>query len=214
MFLLETDCTIYKADGEFLSTDICTKLTSKTFEEYDVKALNERIVKVVFSWLDPLKIRDKLGIKEQKEVVLWFFIKEKILVTWCSSEESVGHVLRKIENRLHVRFEKINIFDRAKNPLNFNTFAQLSSIHILNNELMSFEEDDAFNFDKKISFQTVSNEEYNDYIDKSLITSLTFKNLNKHFYFYVDKESIVSFPEAMKVADVINVLEKIIKKSK
>ncbi|MEM5665502.1 hypothetical protein AAHB94_24240 [Bacillus toyonensis] len=141
-------------------------------------------------------------------------MKEGILITWCGSECYIGHALRRLESKLNIKYIKLDIFEKAKNPLAFSTFAQLTSIHILNDNLRSYEDDDAFSFNKRILLKDISNDEYRYYVNQSLLTSLTFKCIDGNFYFYVDNQSILSFPEAMKVVNVINVLEKLIKKIK
>lgn len=214
MYLLETDCIIYKANKEILANYIYDELISKDFEEYKTRNLAVGVIEITFSWLDPIKIMDKMVIKDRKEVVMWFFVKESVLVTWCSSECYIGHALRRLESKLNIKYIKLDIFKKAKNPLVFNTFAQLTSIHILNDNLKSYEDDDALSFNKRILLQDISNQEYSYYVNESLLTSLTFKYINGNFYFYIDNQSIISFPEAMKVVDVINVLERIVKKIK
>jgi hypothetical protein len=199
---LENDCTIYKTKGLF-DINILQSSTYK-FENYKIKKINEQTLELIYTWLDPIKIQDKITTKDLKQVVFWYFKEEEKLCCFGSSESYTGYAVAKLEKLLKIEISKIEIFDLCKNKFiaKIKWFADLVNFHIYIGSMNAFNEEEV----KKIPVKSVDFNQAINYIKKYHVTNFTYSYNNK--YFYIDHESVLSFPDFSNDEDKYNVLQK------
>ncbi|WP_410986727.1 hypothetical protein [Bacillus paranthracis] len=209
MFLMEKDCILYRVNSGF-QIDKLHSITPKriTYDKYDISYMNDQIIKISYKWLDPIKVQDKIISREPKSVFLLYFVQRKILCCFGSSESQIGFVISKLEKKIAMHLEKINLFNICRDKfINEDSWEfDLVNIYLLQKKPISF--DDYENTQvKKIKINDIGSEELKEHLINGEVTSFTYYFNERKTYFYLDSESVVSFPDVIKEEVVYNVIE-------
>ncbi|MGF9911893.1 hypothetical protein ABEX47_04675 [Paenibacillus ehimensis] len=199
------DCIIYKIENHSSNFDF-NELPSSSFEQVTFSDINNELIEINYAWIDPVRIRDKIISKEQKEVTFWLFKNEKILCSFANSESTMSYAINKLGKILSFGYTRINPFDHwVKNYFKKNNwFAELISVHIKTTP-SAFDNNEI----KKISIKSLSEFNYKSLFDKHTVTNLTFSMNNT--IFYIDSVSVISFPNTIKESDILKILSVVIK---
>jgi len=204
VYLLERDCILFKANKKI---NFESYQFSTPYEKLNIEESNQGYTKIIYTWLDPVRVREKIIAKDQRSVILIYFYKKDILSCFGSSESLIGYVINKMEKVFKVGLEKVKIFDNFNDAIS----AELINIHLFMGEGYGeglYEDEHTV----KLNIKDIPRSVLQSYFNKNQVTSLTFKNIesnNRINYFYVDNGSVVSFPDTMKEDVVYNVLEKV-----
>ncbi|PEO56163.1 hypothetical protein CN567_29430 [Bacillus toyonensis] len=203
MLYFERDCILFKVNNKLKFIEY-RPITP--FEQVMVKERG-RCQEITYTWLDPIRVSEKIVAKNQNSMHAIYFYDEDVIVFFSSSESYIGYVINKFEKAFNIQFNKCDIYSQCKNEVltgNLNNIAELINIHLYKN---STEE---YNI-KKLSIKDVPNNILKQYFISDQVASLTFKfNGPKTTYFYLDKGSVITFPDTVKEEVVYNVLEKLI----
>lgn len=204
MFLFENDCTIYKVNNKIPFENIGdSTLNNRRYEKFVTSVIRKDIVKITYSWLDPVKVRDKIVSNDTRSVTFIYFPNKDILGCFGSSESCIGHALNKIQMEFKVVLDKVNTFEIIENKIfeNKNWFGKVVGLHIY---------DKSFSNEKKISIKDLSLQDLKNYYQNYIVTCFTCYSDFDKTYFYLDKESVLTFPDNIKEDVVYNVLEKFV----
>jgi len=210
MYLGIKDCIICKIDKDLSVDKIKKGLSSTTFEIFNFKVIDSDILEVKYKWLDSIKIKDKIVSRKQKTVKSWIYHKINHIIVFANSESDVNFFKIKIQKSLHVIFKDINIFEKWKKEyLNKRLWiADLTNIQIKNN-IIPYDDEKMIN----ISVHRLDFKEINGYLTKRLdsLVSLTFKyKSSNNITFYLDPKSIISFPDTIKLNEMIEIFEEVL----
>ncbi|MEC5425126.1 hypothetical protein QGM71_16695 [Virgibacillus sp. C22-A2] len=214
MYLGIKDCIICEIDKDLSVDKIKKGLSSTTFEVFNFKVIDSDILEVEYKWLDSIKIKDKIVSRKQKTVKSWIYHKINHIIVFANSESDVNFFKIKIQNSLHVIFKDINIFEKwKKDYLNKGLWiADLTNIQIKNN-IIPYDDEEMIN----ISIHHLDFKEINAYLTKRLdsLVSLTFKyNGSNNITFYLDPKSIISFPDTIRLNEMIEVFDEVLNDQK
>jgi len=203
MLYFERDCILFKVNNKLKFIDY-RPITP--FEQVRVKERGQ-YQEITYTWLDPIRVSEKIVAKNQNSMFGIYFYDKDVIAFFSSSESNIGYVINKFEKAFNIQFNKCDIYNQCKNNVlteNPNEFAELINIHLYKN---STEE---YNI-KKLSIKDIPNNILKQYIISDQVASLTFKFTDqKVSYFYLDKGSVITFPDTVKEEVVYNVLEKLI----
>ncbi|RKN74988.1 hypothetical protein [Paenibacillus ginsengarvi] len=206
MISWKEDCTLFKFEGGDFLDKIADHHTS-TFEKISYKKINESTLEIAYSWIDPVRMKDKLIAREQRDVNFWVFIDVGVLCCFSNSESSITYAISKLSHIYDLELNKINTYQYWKDIfLNKHKilFAELIGIHIKKYSTAADHRDIS-----KISVNSISLSEIEGFIRSDLLTSLTFQF--KLQTFYLDATSVLSFPDTSKEKMIFEVIEKIVK---
>ncbi|EMA6344105.1 hypothetical protein OCD85_23155 [Bacillus pacificus] len=209
MFLMEKDCILYRVTNDF-QIDKLHSITPKriTYDKYDISYINNQIIRISYKWLDPIKVQEKIISREPKSVVLIYFVQRKIICCFGSSESYIGFVISKLEKKLATHLEKINLFDICKKKYinEDNWESDLVSIYLLQKKPNSFDDYESTRV-KKVKINDIGSAELRKHLINGEVTSFTYYFNERKTYFYLDSESVVSFPDVVKEEVVYHVIE-------
>lgn len=209
MVQIERDCILFKLNKSVqINEDSIYSTPNKNFEKFDIQKLNDKVLKLTYSWLDPVRIRNKIIARDNVSVTFLYFLNLKTFACFGNSESYISYAISKLESKLKLpTLEKVNLFLFCKtqilNNINSKT-ARLTSIHIYNKNKLLTECDEGDL--KKYSIKTLKIEELVEFLRSEYLESFTYKSDDYNTYFYIDKESVISFPENIKEEVVSNVL--------
>ncbi|WP_117170585.1 hypothetical protein [Paraliobacillus sediminis] len=201
MYLLESDCIIYKVNKE-ISLDKCEYILPS--EKLEIETKNSKYIKFVFSWIDPIRAREKIIAKDRNRLTLIYFYNKKIISCFGSSESQIGFVINKFERILGIKLEKIDVFNNYKIKIK----AELINLHFFNDNSINLESED---YTQKLSVKNATEANLKQIFYQHKITLLTFKvtdDVRGVSYFYVDRGSVVSFPDLMKEDVAYEILQR------
>jgi|SRR5699024_5505133 len=209
MFIGVKDCIICMYDKNLSMNHIAKYLTSNTFEKYSLKKLNDKILDVEFTWLDSIKIRDKIVSRKQKTIRSWIYLDMNYIVLFGSSESDVNFFKTKLQNLLGITIKELNLYSEWRwNYLHKRSWiATLTSIQ-LKDEITPYDEGRI----TSIQVNNLTLEEVKRILTErmNLIISLTFsyRKYNK-ITFYMDPKSVISFPDTIHLNEMIVILDEV-----
>lgn len=201
MYLLEKDCVLLKAKTKFNHN---LYQCSTPYEKMVIEESNQVYIKFVYSWLDPVRVREKIISKDQRSMVIVYFLKNNIFSFFGSSESQMNYVINKFEKIFKMELEKINAFENYSQIIS----AKLIGIHLIGSH--NYQNQSLETTDVKLKVNDIAEATINQYFSEKRITLLTFKVENDMGtnYFYVDKGSVITFPDLMKEDTIYGILEK------
>jgi hypothetical protein len=207
MGLFMRDSIIYKSKSVILFNNF---KSNTPYEELKVNKFSENSLKITYTWFDPLKVRDKIIAKDQKTITIIYFKKQNILSCFGNSESQIGYVISRIEKILKINLEKVDIFSNYSAIIN----SELISIHIQETDFRTTELlESGIEEQVSLSLKDIPQNILTEYFNNGRVTLLTFRYCENNkllTYFYVDKGSVVTFPDTVKEDVIYNVLEKAI----
>lgn len=207
MLTWTTDSILFHFVSEIKIQDL-NGLATSPFEDLSVSKKNDDVIELVYTWLDPVRVRDKILSREQRSVSCWVFKSEKFICAFSNSESSIAYFMSKLSTIIPTQFERVFPYDYWKQFYyckNLNWFAKLTSIHI---EKKPTSHDP--NEIKKISIKNITEFELESLFENNSVTNLTF-HMEGNTIFYIDKNSVVSFPDTAIENDVFYTLSALIK---
>lgn len=186
---LGSDCVIFKASSE-VNIEKATHITSP-FEKIIIKRIDANYILFTFSWLDPVRISKKLIETNQLSLTFLYYNESQTIVCFGNSESLINFAIKRIKDLLGIKLEKLELYDRYKKLIN----AELINVHLLNNSMNNENEV------KAININNVPESILKSYFKENMVVSLTFKcyvGKNTKTYFYIDKGSVLSFPDLME----------------
>lgn len=197
------DCILYKFD----STDIINginELTSHNFESIVCKEMAHQVFEIQYTWIDPIRMKDKLIARDQKSVTFWIFNNEKIMSCFGNSESAISYAVQNMMRKTSIKFKRINTFDHWFN-WHYQTkkwFASLIGIHQKRIPTVSDEREIL-----KINIRELTAQELDNLFEQQMVTNLTFSY--KSTIFYLDLASVISFPDTIKEKEIFDVIKNI-----
>ena len=211
------DCILFKIEEPFQLTNHLYSAPLNHFEKFEVTNIDNNTVKIMYSWLDPIKIRDKIVDRNQLSMLFIFFKNQNLIACFGSSESYIGHAVSRLEKKLNLKkLEKVNLFNffkqivlRNNDNISFVNSNKMifTNIHLYNGDknLFDCEIDDI----KKVAIKTINDNELIVLLSSNYLESLTFKLIEYNISFYIDKQSVLSFPETIEDVDVLNAIKEI-----
>ncbi|WP_078430446.1 hypothetical protein [Alkalihalobacterium alkalinitrilicum] len=204
MLIWAKDSLFFNIDKN-LSKENFHSITPSVFEKIYIKDINEDILQIEYQWIDSIKISDKIYSNKAKNIICWFFNQKNIIVFFSNSQSEVSYIKNKLEKNLKATFSVLEIYNQWKKAYITQSqwFCDLITIHI-KNEIVPYDEDETI----KVHINDKKHDEIKDILTKKtdLISSLTFSCNHKFSYFYLDPESVISFPETINIESIIFVL--------
>lgn len=202
MLDFDKDCKIFRVNKD-LSFDNINSHNFSIFESYDISNINHNIIKINYSWVDQLKLQDKIVSREKKNIVLFYLKLTNVLFCFGNSESSITFAIKNIEKLAGFEANEINIFNQLKEMFKSqrNTFMELISISFVK-EPSVFDKSEII----KIDFEEISEDQLVELITKKEVTSFLFYSQKSYSYFYVDNSSVICFDDSTKQEDVIDII--------
>ncbi|MBP3951162.1 hypothetical protein [Bacillus suaedae] len=207
MLIWVKDCVLYRSNMNITTQQLESNLTPGSFDKYRFTIITNQITEIEYTWLDSIKIRDKIITKKPKTLKAWFFTKSSNIIFFGNSESDINFLKTKLESSLGNSLTKLDIFSTWKNKYNnnINWFAKLISVHI-KNEIIPYDED----LIKKLPVDVLGPENIKTYLNNKLdlIANLTF--LYNKTYYYMDINSVISFPDTIEIDEIVLVLNEVL----
>lgn len=205
MDLSVKDCIIYKSKSIIDFDKFKSSYTP--YEKFDVKDYSSEIKTISYTWIDPIRVRDKIIAKDKRSIVLVYLFKKNIIACFGTSESQIGYVVNRIEKVSKVNLGKIDIFKDFSNIIT----TQPITVHLQMGD--NYYDDTLDNPDLiKVKVKDLQEKDLENYFAEGKVVLLTFKfltNNNMFTYFYIDRGSVLTFPDTEKEDVIYNVLEKI-----
>lgn len=184
--MLHRDCIFYKYLGE---ANWSHKKNGDIFCSFDLYNEGSDILTAKLSWIDPIKIRDKIITSEKKQLEFLIFPTSKTICIFGGSESHIAFALSKMLSFFSISFEKIEVFKIYKKyfrkSIEYQGFV-LTSFDISKEE--KFKEVEYNN----ILVDSSDENQFSDYFDKNLV-NLVILFKEKKLYFSMDANSVLSF---------------------
>ncbi|MGZ4160476.1 MAG: hypothetical protein ACXVNF_06740 [Neobacillus sp.] len=196
--MFERDCTFYFCDGNFF--EVINTIEPKYYQEIKSNKLNEEINQHTFSWIDPIRVSNKIVSREQYNVVIYSFIDKNLVCIFGSSESSICYAIEKLSEYTGIKFRRTNLFEYwlRKYRSDDYWFAEIVNLQVYHS-IKGLE----YNAEKrKIPITKLSRDEILDYIDSNHLCSISFKTKRRSLCFNLDSGSVVSFFDTQPIEEV------------
>ncbi|MBH0328793.1 hypothetical protein ABH14_03110 [Brevibacillus brevis] len=205
MLLWGKDCTFFEVKKE---GDWGTIAEIKKNDYEDIKSTKyENRVQIIYTWADSIKVLDKVVARQKRTVVLIFFISTNVVCCFGSSESLVTYAKNMLFERASLVLKKIDVFNACIRRIkNEDLFAPLSNVQLLRRVADSISDYPVI----KIPVSELAKHELINIINSKDLKSMTFHADNIKTHFYLDRNSVLSFPDTAKDDDIEYVLEKFI----
>lgn len=198
--LFDTDCTLYTFDGELVSA--INAVMPDPYHRFDSEIISDSVLCYTYTWLDPIKVREKIIARDQRKIVFHIFVNSKKVCIFGSSESHICYALTKLQELLKINLHKVNLFDIWLRLFRGQVewVADLIGIY-----LYSYGDSEVI---KKISIKNTDRNEIMNYLDGDNAISCIFRTSSgSQANFYLDEASVISFAENMTLAEVNNVVQ-------
>lgn len=202
------DCILFSYHNENFFNTINT-LSPHYFEDITIEEEAEGITSIQYRWIDPIRVKDKIYAKEQKEVTFWIYKKEKLICCFGNSESGISYAINKIAEKTSTQVTKVNTFSiwkkeyYDKDSLD-NWIGDLTTIHVKTNPT-PFNNTEI----KKIKVNDLAKEEIDQLLSKFELTNMNF--IFQSTPFYLDTNSVISFLNTVSEEEINVVIGKIIR---
>lgn len=202
---LERNCIFYNV-GDVQSIKNGMQINTSLFDRFDVDETNSNYTKVTYSWIDHIRVKDKIVGRQQKSVSFILFELENVVCFFLNSESKMIFIINKLIEISQTYFTKIDIFNLFINNLlsKKEIIFKLINLHV-NKQPTTYNEVDFW----EISIEETNMDEFSIFFHSGRITSITLKNKNS--YFYLDSQSVVSFNDTDEIREIFDVVIKITK---
>ncbi|MFJ8527338.1 hypothetical protein [Bacillus sp. NPDC094106] len=203
--ILHRDCIFYKYSGTPNWGEVEGQ---EKFCSFNCEFYRDNVLKVNLTWLDPIKVRDKIITSERKSIFFFVFENYKTICIFGSSESQIAYTISKLLEIFPINLKKVNLFDKYK-----EFFLQSTGYNGLN--LASFDiakqksgfDDDAY---INISLDEIKQNELSDYINSYPVISLVILFKEKQIYFSLDLYSVISFFDTDESYSIYQACERIV----
>lgn len=185
--------------------DITSRLTPSKYESIDFRHLENGNLEIKYTWIDPIRMKDKIIARDQKTVTFWFFCNKFLMSCFGNSESAISYAILNLSKKAKAEFKRVDTFDhwyQFHYPAN-NWFATLTGVHIKKNP-SAFDERDIL----KLNIKELTREKLNESFDKKEITNLTFRYGNTTFH--IDLASVISFADTASEKEIYSVVKNIV----
>lgn len=205
--LMERDCTVYRASHTISLDKFKTPVS--TFEGITFENLPFNVTQLTYSWIDPIKVREKIIAKNQKNVHFWI-MPNQLVLCFGSSESSISHGIDRFCAYSGVNLCKLNLYEGwvTQRLRTDKWVANLVEVSVCKEPSPTDE-----NSVRVMRNSELSDEELLLLINTSNIANLTFAwtQSNSSSYFHLDKNSVVSFYDTAKDEEILNVVTELSK---
>ncbi|CAM4190497.1 hypothetical protein [Saccharibacillus endophyticus] len=208
MLTWTSDCLVFDIDFKTRIQDQGDIKTPSPFEKMHISKMKDNVVEIDYTWLDSIKVNDKIFRKEQKRINGWIFMEEKTMFIFSNSESSVTYFISRLTEIFQFKIKKIPLFSKWRKFLLKKDILKrfkIINVHIVK-EATAFDQNDI----RKVAIKTLDDLQIKRMISNDLITNLTFETEEKKVFF-IDKDSAISFPDTLKEADIFDCLSLIVK---
>lgn len=205
--ILHRDCIFYKYSGTPNWREFEEQNQGK-FCSFICEPYQNDVLKVQLTWLDPIKVRDKIITSERKNVIFFIFEKYKTICIFGSSESQIGYTISKILEFFPVYLKKVNLFDKySKKFLASSSHGGLilTSFDIAKQK-SSFDDNTYIN----ISLNEIKQERMEDYMNSYQVISLVILFEERRMYFSLDLHSVISFFDTDESYSIYQTCERIV----
>ncbi|HDR4481002.1 hypothetical protein PDN50_22905 [Bacillus cereus] len=206
--ILHRDCIFYKYSGTPNWGEVEEKENGK-FCSFSCESYQDNVLKVNLTWLDPIKVRDKIITTERKSIFFFVFESNKTICIFGSSESQIAYTISKLLEFFSINFKKINLFDKYKDQFlestNYNGLI-LTSFDIAKQQY-GFDDNTYIN----ISLEEIKPNELLDYINSYSVISFVTLFEEKKLYFSLDLYSVISFFDTDEPYSIYCACERIVK---
>ncbi|UOQ94068.1 hypothetical protein MUO14_03605 [Halobacillus shinanisalinarum] len=192
---IESDGVIYKFTSPVYKKEL-EILKPDRFEDFEMISLSSDVFYIKYTWLDSIRLYDKIISKKQTSISFIIDHKRNILLIFSDSESKINHLLATIKYYLDSELEKIDVFNLfLKDKKQINDF-KISSLDINDTNGL-----------KTINLIDLKNRKYKDFINKNYnnITSFTIQINNS--YIHIDKSSLIGVPNNSDKQKVLEFLK-------
>ncbi|HGA0701784.1 TPA: hypothetical protein ACIQN5_002699 [Bacillus cereus] len=203
MLDFEKDCKVYKIPQK-IPMNFFDRFMPSMFENYKIELCDKGIFKIYYSWIDQLKLHDKIVSREKKQVVFFYFKVLDSLFCFGDSESCISHSVKKLENNTLFKVSQVDVFNRInKYVLDKKTepFSLVSIHYFQENSVFDKRDIQKFNVLGKDS------QEVQNYLVNKDITNYLFYDEDTSNYFYIDKSSVISFDYNTNEKELLKMLE-------
>ncbi|MEH7391498.1 hypothetical protein V7164_14690, partial [Bacillus sp. JJ1474] len=101
MVEVEKDCILFKLNStiQFNNDSFCSTPSKTSFEKYEINEIDQNKKKIIISWLDPVRIRNKIIARDQISVNFIYFKNSSVLACFGGSESYIEYAINKIERK-------------------------------------------------------------------------------------------------------------------
>ncbi|GEC93577.1 hypothetical protein [Brevibacillus brevis] len=197
------DCILFEYDATDFE-NVVGELTPSRFEDLSCTKLSTNVFKIEYSWIDPIRMRDKIISRDQKSVTMWIFCSEKIVSCFGNSESAISYAINSLSEKSSIVFKRINTYEYWSRVFNHSNgwFADLISVHVKKSP-SAFDEREILN----ISIKDISEDKLREFFVQDLVTNLTFTY--QKTIFHLDLASVISFSDTVKEQEIFQVVNKI-----
>ncbi|MDQ0976003.1 hypothetical protein QFZ31_005881 [Neobacillus niacini] len=205
--MLHRDCIFYKYSGTPNWRDVQSN-SNDNYCSFSCDSYEEEILHASISWLDPIKVREKIITTERKAINFLVFKENKVICLFGGSESQIAYTISKLFTFFSVLLEKIDIFGiYKKKVLKSNSFNGLTITSIdMAKQQSGFDNNTYIN----ISVNDIKEKNLEKYINSPEILSLILLYKEKQLYFSLDVFSVVSFFDTDEVAFIFEVCRRIV----
>ncbi|GED26922.1 hypothetical protein BAG01nite_30240 [Brevibacillus agri] len=203
MFDLERNCVFYNVD-DINRIKNSIKINTSLFDKFQIEEDCSDYTKVTYTWIDHIRVRDKIVGREQKTVSFLLLGPSNIICFFLNSESKMVFIIKKLIDISQVSFKKLNLFNIFINGRldEKKTLFKIINYHVKKPSTTYNE-----NIFWEINNEEIGRSEIRNFYDSNLITNLTLKSNN--IYFYLDSQSVVSFNDTDGIKEILDVIVKI-----
>jgi len=204
MLIWGEDCTFYKySDEKFVSRVL--SLTCNNFEAIEYLEFHN-VKQILYRWIDPITIKNKLILREQKEIIFWIFEEKKLICCFGNSESGITYAIHNMFLKTNVHLEKIPLFEYWKNIFftKESWFATLSNIQV-KTESTVFNDTNL----KNLVVSRLKSSEIVSFFDSDSVASITFRYNNVPFF--LDQNSVISFHTTIDESEILEIIKTLAK---
>ncbi|WP_098742059.1 hypothetical protein [Paenibacillus sp. EZ-K15] len=195
---MERDCTLFKIQN--LGNTVTTKKIG-LYEEFVCHEKLNSASFLHFSWVDPIKYRDKVIAKDKKMIFFLLFPAQGVICFFSNSESDLFFVTSKLNTEFMMDVKKINIFDSLEKSLKFNSDQfRLVALQVIT---LFGDIEKATTF----SYEDTKKSEFSNILKEGRISHIEYYHKQAKINFSIDCQSSVSFYDTDTFDEIKNVLE-------
>jgi phosphotransferase system IIB component len=200
--IFDRDCLLYSFKSP-LAWEKLKRQNPGSFFNFTFENENERITKVIFKWVDPIKVRDKIVANKQKQVMFLIFKSKNYVCFFGNSESSIVYTITKLREITSVKLEKINLFNLFSAYEQNNTTPNIFKLVSIDYRVKQSKYNKQDNI-QNIAVSELNNNELKKLLKSSQVVGLVY-SMNGKYYFNLDYNSVISFYDTSNYEEILNV---------